>query len=247
MAYDVASSISELLLENNSVIVPGFGGFMLNYKPASIDHVQSVISPPAKVASFNKNLVINDGVLVNYIKNQNRCTLEQAKKIVDDYVEEIQAKIGKKEIIDFPEVGRLYKDYTEKIQFLPHDTNFNTSVFGLPTVKFQPIHRRPESQPKKVAHFKPTTEKVVTPPPPTVSVTDDIPRLIEEEITEKKSDTQTRKAFKWAQWAMPALIVASLLIVIASIYLMTRQNGNATGEDGSPLSVTERVNQKTIL
>ena len=41
MAYDVASSINELLFEKNSVIVPGFGGFELQQQPANIDHIKS--------------------------------------------------------------------------------------------------------------------------------------------------------------------------------------------------------------
>ena len=64
MAYDVASSINELLFEKNSVIVPGFGGFELQQQPANIDHIKSTISPPNKVPSFNKNLTINDGCLL---------------------------------------------------------------------------------------------------------------------------------------------------------------------------------------
>ena len=55
MAFDVASSINELLFEKNSVIVPGFGGFELQQQPANIDHIKSTISPPNKVPSFNKN------------------------------------------------------------------------------------------------------------------------------------------------------------------------------------------------
>ena len=123
MAYDVASSINELLFEKNSVIVPGFGGFELQQQPANIDHIKSTISPPNKVPSFNKNLTINDGVLVDYIQNQNNCTLEEANKIVEDFVAEMEAKIEKKEIVEFPKVGRIYKDYNKSLQFLPYDTN----------------------------------------------------------------------------------------------------------------------------
>ena len=58
MAYDVASSINELLFEKNSIIIPGFGGFELQQEPAAIDHIKSTISPPNKVPFFNKNLTI---------------------------------------------------------------------------------------------------------------------------------------------------------------------------------------------
>ena len=85
-------------------IIPGFGGFELQQEPAAIDHIKSTISPPNKVPFFNKNLTINDGVLVDYIQNQNKCTLEQANKIVTDFVAHIEEKIEEKEIIEFPKV-----------------------------------------------------------------------------------------------------------------------------------------------
>ena len=73
------------------------------------------ISPPNKVPTFNKNLTINDGVLVDFIKTQNNCSLEEANKIVEDFVAEMEAKIENKDIVEFPKVGRIYKDYNKKI------------------------------------------------------------------------------------------------------------------------------------
>jgi len=93
MTYDVAASINELLFEKNTVILPGFGGFELQQQPANIDHIKSTISPPNKVPAFNKNLTIDDGVLVDYIQRQQQCTLEQATKIVKDFVVEMENKI----------------------------------------------------------------------------------------------------------------------------------------------------------
>jgi len=45
---DISSYISELLFEHDCVIIPNFGGFICNYKPADIHPIQNTVSPPAK-------------------------------------------------------------------------------------------------------------------------------------------------------------------------------------------------------
>jgi len=40
MQIDIPKQISELLYQHDSVIVPGLGGFVTEYKPVVIDHVQ---------------------------------------------------------------------------------------------------------------------------------------------------------------------------------------------------------------
>lgn len=141
MQVDVSAHIAELLYENESVAVPGLGGFVTNYKPAAIDQVQGKIHPPSKDLIFNKNLVGNDGLLVNYIKRKHDLPFSDAQTTVENYVAEIKEAIDRREIVLFPGIGRLYKDYENNLQFLPDNTNFNTESFGLPTVQFYPVVR----------------------------------------------------------------------------------------------------------
>jgi nucleoid DNA-binding protein len=138
MQMDVGAYIAELLYEHDSVNIPGLGGFLTRYKPAEIDQVQGKLHPPAKSLEFNENLRVNDGVLVNYIKEKHNLSLQQAEEAVHKYVQGVKNAIGQREIVVFPRVGRLYKDYEQKLQFLPDNTNFNTDAFGLPTVQYYP-------------------------------------------------------------------------------------------------------------
>lgn len=248
MAYDVASSINELLFENNSVIVPGFGGFELQQQPANIDHIKSTISPPNKIPAFNKNLTINDGVLVNYIQTQNKCTLEQANKIIADFVEEVEAKIEKKEIVEFPKVGRIYKDYNKSLQFLPYDTNFNVDAFGLPTIEIHPFSRS-ESVKKETATVaaasldltnapvEPTKQKTPIFEDPIVE-----PKPIREEIRVGGIPVGEDKGFRWAQLTMPLLIFASVVLIALS-YILLRDNNNQQ-VDGKNSSASLSVNDE---
>lgn len=141
MTIDVSACIAELLYEHDSVIIPDFGGIVGVYQEAQIDHVQGVLHPPSTVLRFNENLVINDGVLISYIRNKYRLTLEEAREVVKTHVEGLNKKLSQKEILIFPKVGRLYRDYEDELRFLQDNTNYNTNAFGLPDIQFFPILR----------------------------------------------------------------------------------------------------------
>ena len=141
MNIDVANAVQELLYENQSVVIPGFGGFTSTYKSATVDYVQGAVAPPAKNITFNPNLKINDGVMVAFLQKKYKISVAEAQDAIEKYVVSINATLAKKEIEEIPRVGRLYLDYENKLKFLPEGTNFSPDSFGLPTVKFYPVMR----------------------------------------------------------------------------------------------------------
>jgi len=139
MTTDVNKAIQELLFEQTAVIVPGLGGFTSTPSAATVDYVQDVITPPASKLDFNPNLVINDGVLVQYLQKGNLSTYQEAEALVESFVSSVRGTLERREIYEIPKVGRLYQDYEQKIRFMPEGTNFNAESFGLPTLEFQPL------------------------------------------------------------------------------------------------------------
>ena len=61
----IEQAIGDLLLRHNCVIVPAFGGFVAEQLSAKIDYDKGVMTPPRKALLFNKQLVSNDGLLIN--------------------------------------------------------------------------------------------------------------------------------------------------------------------------------------
>lgn len=155
MSTDVNKAIHELLFEKKAVIVPGLGGFTSMPSPATVDYVQDIITPPAAKLDFNPNLVLNDGILVQYLQKSNTSTYQEAEQMVERFVESVRTTLERREIFEIPKVGRLYQDYEQKIRFMPEGTNFNADSFGLPTVEFQPlVKEKPKSMttpPKQVS------------------------------------------------------------------------------------------------
>ena len=53
---DITKYIKELLFLHDCVILPGFGGFVANYKSAKIDEIRNVFFPPSKDIGFNREI-----------------------------------------------------------------------------------------------------------------------------------------------------------------------------------------------
>jgi hypothetical protein len=135
--------IYHLLLEHDCVVVPGLGGFLCQYKSASIDFQKGVISPPARTIGFNKALQQNDGLLVQEVVIQEMLLHREAEEKVKLYVQETIDKLHRHGSVQIPSIGRLYMDQFQSIQFSPsQDPLPLEDSFGLSTVTAQPILRR---------------------------------------------------------------------------------------------------------
>ena len=58
---ELAQHIEALLLENDCVIVPGFGGFVAHYAPATHVKEENLFLPPTRIIGFNSQLKLNTG------------------------------------------------------------------------------------------------------------------------------------------------------------------------------------------
>ena len=51
----------QILLEQDCVVLPGFGGFITQYKPAELNFRTNEISPPGKKIAFNPSSLSGNG------------------------------------------------------------------------------------------------------------------------------------------------------------------------------------------
>ncbi|MBB79173.1 MAG: hypothetical protein CL844_09255 [Crocinitomicaceae bacterium] len=129
--------IGELLLKQSCVIIPSFGGFVSKKIPARIDYDSMKIFPPSKELLFNKQLINNDGLLINEYSSVNNIPFDLASFEVKSKVKEWQEKLRKKQRIEIKKVGYLYLNSEEKICF-EQDRFFNLLLesYGLESIKF---------------------------------------------------------------------------------------------------------------
>lgn len=133
---NLSKYIAELLIKNNCVIVPNFGGFIANYQSAVIDKVRNKIYPPSKKVLFNPNLLSNDGLLADYVARQLEKSYNEALESIDNEVAEWKTKLREGSRINLGEVGFLYQK-EGKVQFEQNrEFNLLLDAFGLSSVKF---------------------------------------------------------------------------------------------------------------
>lgn len=199
----VKGAISELLYEHECVIVPKFGGFVKEYKPSSFDYVQGKISPPSSSISFNDNLVVDDGLLVDFYKKKNGISLKKAQEDIGRFAKESKITLENREVVSLPKVGRLLKDYENLIKFIPENHNFNTETFGLPKVRYYPILREIPENEGNIA-----------------SAATAVP--VKKRVVPKRKSDRKRRSQKIARIAIPVAIV----IMLASAYTVLSKFDN---------------------
>lgn len=216
MQIDIPAHIEKLLFLNDTLTIPDFGTFTATKVSATADYVGGTVTPPSKSLTFSENLTTDDGILVNDIATAHGISAEEARRVVADFVATMQEQLNQREIVTLPAVGRLYKNYVQKIQFLPDTTNFSPESFGLPPLQFSPIGRSREveksaetPQPTPAAGSTIKTTSTPTPPPASTFKTSPPSSLPTEPETYTPSSTRSGGA-GWATAIGIILLFAAL-------------------------------------
>ncbi|MFK7807543.1 MAG: hypothetical protein AB8F74_07015 [Saprospiraceae bacterium] len=218
MNLDLAPHIHKLLYQQDTVIFPDFGGLVGSYRPSSIDYVQGLIYPPSKILALNERLTTSDGVLEHFVRNQFELNGEEARAVIQGFVQKMKDDLDKGEIVLFPKVGRLYKNYERKLQFLQETTNFNKDAYGLPSLQFYPILRSAE-------------EKQFSDAPAPVS--------------EPKMVGKVSRVNRFMRSAMPVLIGCAVVSIAISLYFISPVANEDMAGEFQKLPVLEtRLNQR---
>ena len=149
---DISNNIKDLLYQHDCVILPGFGGFVANYKPAEVDYDRNIFAPPSKDISFNSQLTHNDGLLISNVSYSSGLAYLDAKRNVENYIKELKSRLekGRKVVID--ELGTFHYNKEKLLQFEPDKLkNYLIDSFGLSTFEFSLLEEydvRKRIQPK---------------------------------------------------------------------------------------------------
>lgn len=140
MGLDIIKYIEELLYANNCVVLPGFGGFVANYKSATINQFQNKFTPPSKSISFNRQLTKNDGLLLSHIVTTTNCTYAEAEKQIQVFVADLHKELKQNGAVELEKIGRVFTNDQGSLLFEPSlDNNFLLDAFGLYSFNLQPI------------------------------------------------------------------------------------------------------------
>lgn len=107
MKNSIEKYISELLFQNDCVIVPDFGGFVCNDTPSVINEKTNCITPPSKHILFNVNLKSNDGLLITHIAKKENISQKEAKNQVYKFSNDCNNKLSTSKILRLDKIGYL--------------------------------------------------------------------------------------------------------------------------------------------
>ena len=88
---ELSRHIETLLLENDCVIVPDFGGFVAHYNPATYIEEENIFLPPTRTIGFNSQLKMNDGLLVQSYMAVYDTNFPDATRMVNKEVQNLVA------------------------------------------------------------------------------------------------------------------------------------------------------------
>ena len=143
---EINQYVKELLLLNDCVIIPEFGGFVANYKPATIENNQ--FSAPTKEIAFNNKLISNDGLLVNFISERERIDYFSARQKLTAFVEETLLNLERNRNVNFEGVGYLHYDSRENLLFEPQmKQNLLVDSYGLQDFSYEKLYQRQMPKP----------------------------------------------------------------------------------------------------
>ena len=129
---ELAQHIETLLLENDCVIVPGFGGFVAHYAPATHIKEENLFLPPTRTIGFNPQLKLNDGVLVQSYMSAYDTSFSDATRIVEKEIKQFIELLHKEGKAQLENIGEIHYNIYGNYEFVPYDYKITTpSLYGL--------------------------------------------------------------------------------------------------------------------
>lgn len=139
--------INKLLLFYDCVIIPGFGGIVSNYTPATVNELKNIIHPPDKKLLFNRNLSYNDGLLASYISVCEEISYNEAFERVSEMVSVMKSELENGKRIRFGNIGEFSMSNNGQVGFTPDPaSSFLVDSYGLSPVRLPQTVRYSHTQ-----------------------------------------------------------------------------------------------------
>ena len=137
---ELAQHIEALLLENDCVIVPNFGGFVAHYAPATYVKEENLFLPPTRIIGFNSQLKLNDGVLVQSYMSAHDTSFADATRMVEKEVNAFVEILHEEGKADLENVGEIRYNIYGNYEFTPYDHKITTpSLYGLDSFEMREL------------------------------------------------------------------------------------------------------------
>ena len=136
----IVTHIERLLLIHDCIIIPQFGGFVLQYAAAARDTDTALFQPFRKVISFNATLQHTDGLLNESYRELYDLNYQQAQTMLEQDVAELQHKLVQFKKVSLGKLGSF--TLNEEAQPVFESGTFHEfclAAYGLPAFHMKPL------------------------------------------------------------------------------------------------------------
>ncbi len=219
------SYIKEFLIQNDNVIVKGFGAFEKVLESAVIDEKSGEIRPPHMTIKFDDSLKIDSGTLSKFIAQKEKISEEEAIKKIDEDVKAWDTDLKAGKTVTLNGIGLVSENKTGKRTFeakIPSGTF--PDMYGLPILSIDETNQvqpkgqqriQQDAKKKNIENKKPDDKKktpeqtkktTVQPKKPVKKVKEPIRKL----KNTSEDDKQAKKVILTAVIAIPIIILIVL-------------------------------------
>lgn len=140
VVIELKRHIEILLLSNDCVIVPDFGGFMAHHVEARYDGSDYTFLPPLRTIGFNPQLRMNDSLLAqSYVEAYDISYPEAINRIAEE-VTEIRQTLESKGKFDLADIGTIFLNEDGNYTFEPCEAGILTpDYYGLDSINIRPL------------------------------------------------------------------------------------------------------------
>ncbi|MFL0161924.1 HU domain-containing protein [Aquirufa salirivi] len=128
----IVNLIETLLYEHDCIIIPNFGGFVVNVKDFEFNAKEGKIYPRKRWIAFNERLRSDDGILATAWAKKEGISHKVAFDQISQFSQSLKDSLKSEPILVLPKLGTFSLTAESKISFLPNpEQNFDLSQFGL--------------------------------------------------------------------------------------------------------------------
>lgn len=141
---EIGIHIERLLLEHDCVVVPEWGGFVLQSVSASYDEKEQVFVPRRKDVVFNATLRHNDGLLAESYMQMYKVDYRKAQLMIGEDVAKMKAALQEEKVLPIGALGSFSLGQEGQVVFHPGESvvlnagSYGLEPFGFP--RLQPKH-----------------------------------------------------------------------------------------------------------
>ena len=163
MDIDLLSKmVKELILDRDTVVLPGLGAFVAEIVPASFSDKGYTINPPYRKLSF-RSTPDQGWDLIRFYAESNDVDVQVAEKAITDFVEELKTVLYTRKTVIFPGLGRLRATKENTVFFVSdEDLDIYPEGFGLEPVSLKNHVETPEEVAEVISGLKAIVEQPQT-------------------------------------------------------------------------------------